>query len=205
MERRNERQRRRGHTHPVAIVGHFFTPASCALSSTRQSSEGCNRRCCLKEGKRERTSLKSQSPTNTSKTYSTLALHQGPRDSNHPALIMDRVTCINAFSTNIVVPSWASFFTFHQLLISSTSNMRAWSTPFLRPMAPFLAGGAVTFYLINAAQEAALKSTYSIYRISLDIFSQDQQTTNNSSQTFNCIPLYTQTYQPPTSSLRLAG
>lgn len=54
----------------------------------------------------------------------------------------------------------ASIFTFHQLLISSTSNMRAWSTPFLRPMAPFLAGGAVTFYLINAAQEAALKSTY---------------------------------------------
>ncbi|KAK3826992.1 MAG: ATP synthase j chain-domain-containing protein [Linnemannia elongata] len=52
----------------------------------------------------------------------------------------------------------ASIFTFHQLLISSTSNMRAWSTPFLRPMAPFLAGGAVTFYLINAAQEAALKS-----------------------------------------------
>ncbi|KAF9155155.1 hypothetical protein BG015_010858 [Linnemannia schmuckeri] len=28
-------------------------------------------------------------------------------------------------------------------------------------MAPFLAGGAVTFYLINSAQEAALKSTYS--------------------------------------------
>ncbi|KAF9133768.1 hypothetical protein BGW39_008945 [Mortierella sp. 14UC] len=36
--------------------------------------------------------------------------------------------------------------------------MRAWSTPFLRPMAPFLAGGFVTFYLINAAQGAALQS-----------------------------------------------
>ncbi|KAG0083201.1 hypothetical protein BGZ93_010300 [Podila epicladia] len=36
--------------------------------------------------------------------------------------------------------------------------MKAWSTPFIRPMAPFLVGGAVTFYLINVAQEAALKS-----------------------------------------------
>ncbi|KAF9924866.1 hypothetical protein FBU30_005239 [Linnemannia zychae] len=36
--------------------------------------------------------------------------------------------------------------------------MRAWSTPFLRPMAPFLIGGAITFYLVNTAQEAALKS-----------------------------------------------
>ncbi|KAI8598342.1 ATPase, F0 complex, subunit J [Dissophora ornata] len=36
--------------------------------------------------------------------------------------------------------------------------MRAWSTPFLRPMAPFLVGGAVTFYIINSAQEAMLKS-----------------------------------------------
>jgi hypothetical protein len=37
-------------------------------------------------------------------------------------------------------------------------------------MAPFLAGGAVTFYLINAAQEAALKSTYSICRNTPDFF-----------------------------------
>ncbi|KAG9070900.1 hypothetical protein KI688_008442 [Linnemannia hyalina] len=36
--------------------------------------------------------------------------------------------------------------------------MRAWSTPFFRPLAPFLAGGVVTFYLINAAQETMLKS-----------------------------------------------
>ncbi|KAK3825960.1 MAG: ATP synthase subunit J, mitochondrial [Benniella sp.] len=36
--------------------------------------------------------------------------------------------------------------------------MRAWSTPILRPMAPFFVGGAVTFYLINSAQEAMLKS-----------------------------------------------
>ncbi|KAF8975428.1 hypothetical protein BGZ46_009128 [Entomortierella lignicola] len=36
--------------------------------------------------------------------------------------------------------------------------MRAWSTPFIRPMAPFIVGGLVTFYLINNYQESALKS-----------------------------------------------
>ncbi|KAF9182876.1 hypothetical protein BGZ50_004648 [Haplosporangium sp. Z 11] len=35
--------------------------------------------------------------------------------------------------------------------------MRAWSTPFFRPMAPFLIGGAITFYLVNNAQESMLK------------------------------------------------
>ncbi|TKA50145.1 hypothetical protein B0A53_06423 [Rhodotorula sp. CCFEE 5036] len=31
-------------------------------------------------------------------------------------------------------------------------GMRAWPTPFLRPMWPFMVGGAMTFYLVAKAQ-----------------------------------------------------
>ncbi|CDR49814.1 RHTO0S34e00496g1_1 [Rhodotorula toruloides] len=37
-------------------------------------------------------------------------------------------------------------------------GMRAWPTPFLRPMWPFMVGAGMTFYLVNAAQNAMLQS-----------------------------------------------
>ncbi|KAM0756062.1 hypothetical protein T439DRAFT_320752 [Meredithblackwellia eburnea MCA 4105] len=37
-------------------------------------------------------------------------------------------------------------------------GFRAWNVPFLRPMWPFMAGGALTFYGVYAAQNAALQS-----------------------------------------------
>ena len=36
--------------------------------------------------------------------------------------------------------------------------MRKWSTPVLRPAAPFIAGGAVVFYLVAKAQDAMINS-----------------------------------------------
>ncbi|POY70273.1 hypothetical protein BMF94_6720 [Rhodotorula taiwanensis] len=40
--------------------------------------------------------------------------------------------------------------------------MRAWPTPFIRPMWPFLAGGALTFYMVASAQSAMLQAP--VYR-----------------------------------------
>ncbi|KWU42073.1 hypothetical protein RHOSPDRAFT_36412 [Rhodotorula sp. JG-1b] len=34
--------------------------------------------------------------------------------------------------------------------------MRAWPTPFLRPMWPFMVGGAMTFYMVAKAQAGML-------------------------------------------------
>ncbi|KAI7831188.1 hypothetical protein BC939DRAFT_222654 [Gamsiella multidivaricata] len=48
--------------------------------------------------------------------------------------------------------------------------MRAWSTPILRPMAPFFIGGAITFYIINGAQETMLKSTFSSHFVGVFMF-----------------------------------
>ncbi|KPV72797.1 uncharacterized protein RHOBADRAFT_65513 [Rhodotorula graminis WP1] len=36
-------------------------------------------------------------------------------------------------------------------------GMRAWPTPFLRPMWPFMAGGALTFYGVAKMQSAMLE------------------------------------------------
>jgi hypothetical protein len=79
-----------------------------------------------------------------------------------------RVTAINIQPLNPgrLQPGVADLFLlfgFHHHSSPSTLHpkiyikMRAWSVPFVRPMAPFLIGGAVTFYLINAAQGAALQ------------------------------------------------
>ncbi|GAA5939490.1 hypothetical protein JCM3775_004836 [Rhodotorula graminis] len=37
--------------------------------------------------------------------------------------------------------------------------MRAWPTPFLRPMWPFMAGGALTFYGVAKMQSAMLEGS----------------------------------------------
>ncbi|GAA5815276.1 ATPase, F0 complex, subunit J [Thamnidium elegans] len=37
-------------------------------------------------------------------------------------------------------------------------GMRKWSTPVLRPAAPFIVGGAVVFYLVAKAQDAMINS-----------------------------------------------
>jgi F-type H+-transporting ATPase subunit j len=37
-------------------------------------------------------------------------------------------------------------------------GLRKWSTPVLRPAAPFIAGGAAVFYLIAKAQSAMINS-----------------------------------------------
>lgn len=36
--------------------------------------------------------------------------------------------------------------------------MRKWSTPVLRPAAPFIAGGLAVFYLVAKAQDAMINS-----------------------------------------------
>lgn len=36
-------------------------------------------------------------------------------------------------------------------------GFRYYNTPVLRPLAPFIAGGAVTFYLVNLAQKQMLQ------------------------------------------------
>lgn len=37
-------------------------------------------------------------------------------------------------------------------------GMRKWSTPVLRPAAPFIAGGLAVFYLVAKAQDAMINS-----------------------------------------------
>ncbi|KAG2360910.1 ATPase, F0 complex, subunit J, partial [Suillus spraguei] len=37
-------------------------------------------------------------------------------------------------------------------------HLRKWSTPVLRPMAPFLAASVVTFYLVSKMQEMGVRS-----------------------------------------------
>lgn len=39
-------------------------------------------------------------------------------------------------------------------------GMRKWSTPVLRPAAPFIAGGLAVFYLVAKAQDAMINSKY---------------------------------------------
>lgn len=39
-------------------------------------------------------------------------------------------------------------------------GMRKWSTPVLRPAAPFIVGSAVVFYLVAKAQDAMINSTF---------------------------------------------
>jgi F-type H+-transporting ATPase subunit j len=41
-------------------------------------------------------------------------------------------------------------------------GMRKWSTPVLRPAAPFIAGGLAVFYLVAKAQDAMINSKYQI-------------------------------------------
>ncbi|KAG2351475.1 hypothetical protein BDR07DRAFT_1098122 [Suillus spraguei] len=38
-------------------------------------------------------------------------------------------------------------------------GLRKWSTPVLRPMAPFLAASVVTFYLVSKMQEMGVRCT----------------------------------------------
>ncbi|KZP29029.1 hypothetical protein FIBSPDRAFT_851855 [Athelia psychrophila] len=37
-------------------------------------------------------------------------------------------------------------------------GLRKWPTPVLKPIWPFLAGGAITFYLVGKGQDAAVRS-----------------------------------------------
>lgn len=45
-------------------------------------------------------------------------------------------------------------------LITKMFGMRKWSTPVLRPAAPFIAGGVVVFYLVAKAQDAMINSMF---------------------------------------------
>lgn len=42
-------------------------------------------------------------------------------------------------------------------------GMRKWSTPVLRPAAPFIAGGIAVFYLVAKAQSAMIDSTFPFF------------------------------------------
>lgn len=42
--------------------------------------------------------------------------------------------------------------------MNTVFGMRAWPTPFLRPMWPFMVGGAMTFYMVAKAQNAMLQA-----------------------------------------------
>ena len=77
--------------------------------------------------------------------------------SSSEVLEASEITCFECEDNTLNILRFRNLSPHHSHPIYN--KMRAWSAPFIRPMAPFLAGGVITFYLINAAQEAALKCT----------------------------------------------